>query len=1069
MLEPGLYEQTISRQLQGEIEQSSTEEDSATGTVDKEELSRVLAAYIEKLARIALDTAGPRKADEQVDIANAVVRSLTEAIAANDEDQARELSGQEVISPAQQLLSIVRRQDSVGGVTGRPEALVRPDTSVAHTSLFTGSAHEPQLYTELKKEIASANKILMLVSFIKWSGLRLISDELRAFCDRGGQLRVITTSYIGATDPKAVTWLAKLPEAQVKISYDTTRTRLHAKAYVFHRNTGFTTAYVGSSNLSNPAMSSGLEWNVKISRADQPDTLDKVEATFLTYWNSDEFEKYEPSDQPRLEEAIEREHGKGKSDDSDAPTYLYTIVPYSFQQRILDKLHAEREVGNHWKNLVVAATGTGKTVIAAFDYKYFSEAFAKKHGRLPHLLFVAHREEILKQSLSCFRGILQDRNFGDLFVGKSRPTSLDHLFVSVQTLCSRDLPNHISADYYDYIVVDEIHHAAAASYQQIFRHFKPRVLLGLTATPERADGASILPYFDNRIAAEIRLPEAIDRKLLCPFSYFGVTDDEGADLSRLHWRNGSYLDSELENLYVFQTQVARRRAELVANSVRKYVTDINQVHGLGFCVTKKHAEFMAREFTRLGIPSMALTADSPEEERKSVQQKLVAGEVKFVFVVDIYNEGMDIPQIDTVLFLRPTQSLTVFLQQLGRGLRLCDGKECLTVLDFIGKQNRKFDFASRFRAILEPGSGSTQHQVKTGFISAPKGCYIHLERVAQSYVLNNVRTALESQAGLKEAIRTFAEDSGQNLTLANFVTYHHLDVRNIYKKASKRASFSRLCTDVGMRDDFNDPDEEALTRALALLCLADSRRWIRFVLDILTRPAVPTLEDLSSLQRRMLNMFVYTAWDKSEIEKAPYDPIKLLQRVRQNATMAHEMVDLLRLRLDAIDFVDEPVDLGFDCPLDLHCQYTRDQILVAMDRMDPWNVREGVSYVKDKGVDVLLNTLNKSARTYSPSTMYEDYSINSELFHWQTQNKTTPDSSTGRRYITHWDPERQKNTLVALFVREYNNDEFGTEPFTFLGLADCQSHEGSRPMSIIWKLRRPIPGKFLSKTNKLAS
>ncbi|MDD5799192.1 MAG: DUF3427 domain-containing protein [Coriobacteriales bacterium] len=1065
MLEPGLYEQTISKQLRDEIEQSGAEEDSETGTVDKEELSRVLAAYIEKLARIALDTAGPRKADEQVNIANAVVRSLTEAIAAYDESRARELSGQEVVSPAQQLLSIVRKQNSVGEATGRPEALVRPDTSVARTSLFTGSAHEPQLYTELKKEIASANKILMLVSFIKWSGLRLISDELRAFCDRGGQLQVITTSYIGATDPKAVTWLAKLPGAQVKISYDTARTRLHAKAYVFHRNTGFTTAYVGSSNLSNPAMSSGLEWNVKISRADQPDTLDKVEATFLTYWNSDEFEKYEPSDQRRLVEAIQHERGKGASDDSDASTYLFTIVPYPFQQRILDKLHAEREVGNHWKNLVVAATGTGKTVIAAFDYKYFSQAFAQKHGRLPHLLFVAHREEILRQSLSCFRGVLQDSNFGDLFVGDSRPTSLDHLFVSVQTFCSRNLSSHISADHYDYIVVDEIHHAAAASYQQIFQHFKPQVLLGLTATPERADGASILPYFDNRIAAEIRLPEAIDRKLLCPFSYFGVTDDEDADLSRLHWRNGSYLDSELENLYVFQTQVARRRAALVANSVRKYVTDVNQVHGLGFCVTKKHAEFMAREFTRLGIPSMALTADSSEEERKSVRQKLVTGEVKFVFAVDIFNEGVDIPEIDTVLFLRPTQSLTVFLQQLGRGLRLCEGKECLTVLDFIGKQNRKFDFASRFHAILEPGSGSTQHQVNNGFTGAPKGCYIHLERVAQSYVLNNVRTALESQTGLVDAIRTFSEDSGMELTLANFVAYHHLDVRNIYK----RASFSRLRVDADVLDDFNDPDETALTKALARLCLADSRRWIRFVLDILTRPAVPTLEDLTSLQRRMLNMFVYTAWSKSDIEDSPYNPIKLLQRVRQNRTMTHEMVDLLRLRLDAIDFVDEPVDLGFDCPLDLHCQYTRDQILVAMDRMDPWNVREGVSYVKDKGVDVLLNTLNKSARTYSPSTMYEDYSINSELFHWQTQNKTTPDSSTGRRYITHWDAEQQRNTLVALFVREYNNDEFGTEPFTFLGLADCQSHEGSRPMSIIWKLRRPIPGKFLGKTNKLAS
>lgn len=440
------------------------------------------------------------------------------------------------------------------------------------------------------------------------------------------------------------------------------------------------------------------------------------------------------------------------------------INPYSYQQEILDKLEAERTVRGYTRNLVVAATGTGKTVISALDFK----RFRKQNPDLPcRLFFVAHREEILKQSLYTFRAVLKNANFGELFVGSYKPESIDNLFISIQTFNSQNFTEKTSPDFYDYIIVDEFHHAAAPTYQKLLAYYQPRILLGLTATPERMDGKNILPYFNNRIAAEIRLPEAIDRKLLCPFQYFGVTDT--VDLDTLKWSAGGYQKSELEQVYTFSGAIANRRADHVVTALLKYVTDIDEVKGLGFCVTVDHAEFMCRYFNDHNIPSMCLTGQSSDEERAAAKRRLVSGEVRFIFVVDIYNEGVDIPEVNTVLFLRPTESLTIFLQQLGRGLRLSEDKECLTVLDFIGQANRKYNFEDKFAALLSNATRSVSREIKDGFVSVPKGCYIQLEKKAAKYILDNIRASYGNTAGLVTRVASFTEDSGLELTLKKFL------------------------------------------------------------------------------------------------------------------------------------------------------------------------------------------------------------------------------------------------------------------------------------------------------------
>ena len=1048
MLHPGLYEQVINNQLTSELTEIP-EARKTVAPIDKAEASKVLAQYLADVVQKGLDNVLDNGGDisAQIELTNQIVDLIQSTTKEAD------FAALGVDQRAEQLLALLREADPRLAVGKTAADLSRPESSIAQSSLFTGATHEPQLYSELKKEISSADRIDMLVSFIKWSGLRLLMDELQEFTQNGGKLRIITTSYMGATDVKAIEELRKLPNTQVKVSYNTKATRLHAKAYIFYRNTGFTTAYVGSSNLSNAALTSGLEWNTKVTKRDLPETIDKITATFEYYWNDREFEYYDEGQKERLARALKAEK---YFDTNNAEVYTMDITPYSYQQEILDKLEAERKVRGYTRNLVVAATGTGKTVISALDYKRFRKQNPDKPCRL---LFVAHREEILKQSLYTFRAVLKDANFGEMFVGSYKPESIDNLFISIQTFNSQDFTTKTSPEFYDYIIVDEFHHAAAPTYQKLLAYYQPCILLGLTATPERMDGKSVLPYFNNRIAAEIRLPEAIDRKLLCPFQYFGVTDT--VDLDTLKWSAGGYDKGELSRVYTLSGAMADRRADHVVSSLLKYVTDIDEVKGLGFCVTVEHAEFMCGYFNDHNIPSMFLTGKSPEEERKAAKQRLVAGEVRFIFVVDIYNEGVDIPEVNTVLFLRPTESLTVFLQQLGRGLRLAEDKECLTVLDFIGQANRKYNFEDKFAALLSHTTRSVTREIKDGFVSVPKGCYIQLEKKAAKYILDNIRASYGNTAGLVSRVASFAEDSGLELTLANFLDYYHLDPRAIYKFSS----FSRICARADVIEDFTEPLEDTLTKAFARLAVIDSRRWILFLLDILPRLDNVDFAALTDTEKRMLQMFYITVWGKAAEDWNSEEVLGNLYALSDSTTMLGELISLLQYRFEQIDFIDEPVELDFDCPLDLHCTYTRDQLLVAMDFMKPATVREGVKWLPDKQLDVFFVTLNKADKDYSPTTMYNDYSINESLFHWQSQSTTAEDSPTGQRYIHHAD----RSSKVLLFVREFKSDRVtgGAEAYTYLGTANYVKHEGSRPMNITWRLDRPIPAKFLKKTNKL--
>lgn len=1051
MLNDGIYEQIVNSKISTELSKLNTDEyDITLESLKADDARRVLSIYISYVTQQGLRyirESFKSDQDKEALIAQIVLcNDIIGEIAKHTEEA--DFEDSKILEKGEVLTALYRKLNTAKSITDQKS--VRPETSITENALFTGSPNEPSMMNELKKEILTSDSVDLLVSFIKWSAIRPMLNELREFTSRPGtKLRVITTTYTKATDYKAVYELSLLPNTEVKVNYETSHARMHAKSYLFYRKTGFSTAYIGSSNLSNPALTGGLEWNVKVTEKESFDIVKKFKVSFDTYWNNDSFETFDPNNEECRQKLLYELSYPKDTFTSDKSLHL-SFRPFMYQQEILDQLAAEREVYGRYRNLVVAATGVGKTIIAAFDYKQY-----KRKNANARLLFVAHRKEILEQSLEKFREVLNDFNFGELYVDGKKPKDIKHLFISIQSLNSSGLLSETKTtkDFYDYIVVDEFHHAAAKSYQDLLNYYDPKILLGLTATPDRMDGKDILKYFDGRVASKMLLGEAINRNLLSPFQYFGVTDD--VDYQKVSWINGKYDTSELENIYTSDDI----RCSLILSKVQEYVTDMDSVKGLGFCISVKHAEYMADFFNKHGVPSIALSAKSIDAIRGEAKTKLVKGEIRFIFVVDLYNEGVDIPEVNTVLFLRPTESATVFLQQLGRGLRLAEGKECLTVLDFVGRANKKYKFDSKYESIVGKGRKSLRKQVEEGFSNLPRGCYIELEKKAKEFILENLKQTNNDTKALRENIRTFEGDTGKELNLSNFLDEYNLSLYEFYRYDGSRSLY-RLMKWEEMIEDLGDVDNQIYKRFIGLFHVNSVHLldyWIRYIQG--------DKSIHSESERTMRNMLYYTFFRKNP-EKEGFSSIdEGINAVLKERFILEEVLEILKYNRSRVDFVSTQNEYDYICPLELHCSYNINQIMAAYGYYDEYKspeFREGVKYFEDKKTDIFLINLNKSEKDFSPSTMYDDYAVTPTLFHWQSQSNDKQGSPKILRYIN------QKNTgnKISLFVREYKKNGSYTSPYVFLGNADYVNHEGEMPVSFNWKLHTPIPAGMFPSANK---
>jgi len=1017
----GIYEVLITEALAATLRQLGERLEAQSSELRAAEAADRVALHLSRVVHRAVASLNDdERVAHSIELARRLIREIDAAVATSGAAQ------DTPVAPGRVLRAIGARLPD-----GSAERIPEPLVPLLDTTLLTNAPGEPSVGSQLRAEIHSADRIDVVMAFIRRSGVTPLLEALRTHCGGGRPLRVLTTTYTGSTEADALEALREIG-GEVKVSYDTSTTRLHAKAWLFQRDSGFSTAYVGSSNLTHSAQVSGLEWNVRVSAARNPHVVEKLAAVFESYWSSGDFAPFE-----RDAFLAQTQQAHTVSRVSMSPVELR---PEPFQERLLEQIALSRESGHH-RNLLVSATGTGKTVMAAIDYARLRETLPRAR-----LLFVAHREEILAQSLATFRHGLRDHSFGELWVGGQRPRGFEAVFASVQSLSVSGLAA-LDPEHFDVVIVDEFHHAAARSYQALLERVRPVELLGLTATPERSDGLPILGWFDNRIAAELRLWDAIAQQRLSPFAYYGVHD--GLDLRELPWQRGRGYDvTGLSNLLTHTDAWART----VLHQVAARVGDTKRMRALGFCVSVEHARYMARKFNEAGVRSVAVWADSPDEAREAALSNLSARRVNCVFSVDLFNEGVDVPAVDTLLLLRPTDSPTLFLQQLGRGLRRAPGKTVCTVLDFVGRHRTEFRIERRFRALLGGSRKDVIDQIEGGFPFLPAGCHMELDRVATEIVLGNIRDSVPSRWTPKvEELRQLAR-GGVRVSLGAFLDATGMELEDVY---GGQKTWSDLQSDAGLAVASAGPAENALRRACGRLLHVDDKARIEAYRAFLALPEPPRPASLSVHERRLLRMLVGSVVDRAVTAADTLeDGCALLWR---QPAVRSELGELFEVLASRLQHLATPLTTHPDVPLQVHARYSRIEILAGFGvgegaRVAPWQT--GVHWSDPARADLLAFTLDKTSGQFSPTTRYRDYAISRDLIHWESQSTTRADSETGLRYQQH----QARGTSVMLFARLRSDDR----AFSFLGPADYVSHQSERPMAITWRLHHRLPGDLFA-------
>ncbi|WP_312470316.1 DEAD/DEAH box helicase [Neobacillus sp.] len=919
------------------------------------------------------------------------------------------------------------------------------------------------LLRELVKSMSECERFYFSVAFINFSGLQLLLDPLKEAENKEIKGKIITSTYLNFTDAKALEKIREFNNVELKVFVTDKEIGFHTKAYIFEYKDTYK-VIIGSSNITQSALKSNIEWNVEIIAKENGRFIQDVLKEYEYLWNMSE-----EADQ----DFISRYEDFLKSVKSAQITHqmIYEnkqyIVPNRMQKRATENLARLRSFGEK-KALVIAATGTGKTYMSAFDVKSLKP---KK------LLFIVHREEILKKAKDTFEMLLPNGglSFG-LLTGNHKQKHVDYVFATIQTISK--CYHEFEKDEFDYLIIDEAHHATSPTYQTVLNYFDPKFTLGMTATPERSDGYNVFDLFDNNVALEVRLHEALEDELVIPFHYFGITDIEGVDLSDVNIDDIAEITKRLK---------VNERVDFIIEKMDFYGHDGEKRKGLGFCVSIEHAQYMASEFNKRVYKSVCLTGDDSTQKREFYINQLESDhdDLEFIFTVDIFNEGVDIPSINTVLMLRPTNSPIVFIQQLGRGLRKHTDKSFLTVLDFIGNHNKTFLIALALNGSRYYDKESLKVAIATGFANIPGCTHIQMDKISQERILAQIDNEnFNSMKYLKEEYFEFKKLNQGRIPylLLDYLKYDGAPdpVKFIDKEKTYITFVAKVEKDDYLKDLLqNEAFEETLKELSSKLPLKRIYEFviIRYLLDheeinleIATRQIVKMISNVDddSVQHAFesLNQNYY---DSMQLKNKP----KLVQYSNGTLVKSAMFTELLENE-DYRKFVEDIINYGifryekefkadyYGVPhFKLYEQYQMvDAALLSNYRKIHSSFR-GSGLLANGNEYFLFIDLHKE-EDVKESINYKDKFISTHEFQWQSVNNTTQQSERGKNIIFN----KQRGVNLHLFIRKYKEIDGKTEPYIYIGKGNSIHFEGDKPITVRMELENEVPANLYTEFTK---
>lgn len=916
------------------------------------------------------------------------------------------------------------------------------------------NSEKGNLLNELKRCLSECERFYFSVAFINFSGLQLLLDSFKEVEDKGVKGKILTSTYLNFTEPKALERINEFSNIDLKIFVATKEKGFHTKAYIFENNDEYK-IIIGSSNITQRALKSNVEWNVKaISKKDNSFAKEVLEE-YINLWKSTSIvdEEFLESYNSFINE-IKKVEKNQRLDFTD----YELIKPNDMQKRALDNLNRLRYSGED-KALVIAATGTGKTYMSAFDVINYKP---KK------MLFLAHREEILRSAEKTFKKLVKNKQkTTGLLAGNRKNVNADYLFATIKSINLHLV--EFNKKEFEYIVIDEAHHSSSESYKKVMEYFEPKFLLGMTATPERCDNESIFDIFDNNVALEVRLREALELNLVIPFHYFGITDIEGIDLSDVDIDDVAEISKRLK---------VNKRVDFIIEKMNFYGFDGEKRKCIGFCVGIDHAEYMADEFNKRGIKSLCLTGENSPEEREKCIKRLESDEddLQVIFTVDIFNEGVDIPSINLVLMLRPTNSPIIFIQQLGRGLRKYGAKSFLTVLDFIGNHNKTFLIAIALNGSRYYDKDSLKVAVATQFANIPGCTNIQMDRISQERILDQLnKENFNSMKYLKEEYLEFKNmNSGRTpYLLMDYIKYD--GAPDPLKFLNKEKTYLGFVAKM-------EKDEE-------LKSLLEDEVFIKVLKGLSSRLPIKRIYEFSILKYLLTN-------EKVSVEKAKIEILKYIDYVDDESVL-HALNCLNRSYYDSgelkntvkcFNFEDNILSVTWDFKRVVNNKkyriYIEDVINYAILRYEKEfeNKYYGIPFFKlyeqyqmkdaallsnytkthssfrgsgllTNGQDYFLFVDLHKEKDIKESINYKDKFIDRQYFQWQTPNSTSQSSERGKNIIFNKD----RGIRLHIFVRKYSQIDSVLQPFIYIGKGDTVDYSGEKPITVKIQLENQMP------------